>query len=271
MKIYECTDYRLFLRNKIAEIKRSDAGFTNGHLAKLAGVKGAYFSQVLGGSQDFNQDQIYAVGLGLSLFEEELSYLLLLNEWSRCSVDSRKKKIFQEIERIQDSHLRVVEYLAFDHIDFQHSPIDDVLCDSLSTTLESYFVAGQHLNNPEKLRRKLGVSAERFKSATNKLVAAEIITPKNEAFERKAGEIFVYKINTAAKYNAVYSRLKAIDKAFESDPSDLISTLIFTANEDFIQKVKAEILAFQSEAVARYGQSEPDEVVFINIDLFAVE
>lgn len=271
MKIYEYTDHRSFVREKIAESKKSPSPLTHGHVAEAAGMKSSFLSQVLGGQQEFSNDQLFAIGRCLELEDEELDYLLLLNEYHRSGLESRKAELLTVIEAIQHRHLRVIEYLSFDRIDVHRSPIDEVLCDPLATMLESYFTVESNLKNPQALKTRLGVSEPEFEAATRKLVNAQIIAPKGDQFYRVEGEIFVYKINAAAKFNAVYSRLKAVEKIFKNDPTDLISTFIFVANDGFIQRIKAELLAFQSYAIEKFSKESPTEVVFINIDLFPAE
>jgi hypothetical protein len=115
------------------------------------------------------------------------------------------------------------------------------------------------------------VEPDRLARTLEHLVNARIIEPEGKGYRRVVGETMVYKINAAAKFNAVYSRLKAVEKIFAEEPTDLISTLIFCANEEFVQKVKVRLLAFQSEVLDRYQEPRPEEVYFINIDLFALE
>ncbi len=271
MKIYEFTDHRLFIREKILDQKKVYPDLTHGKVAEAAGITSSFLSQVLGAQQEFSNDQLYAIGLFLGLQSEELDYLLLLNEYHRSALGNRKEDLLKQVEAAQHLHLRLVEYLSFDRLDYQRSAMDDMLCDPVATLMECHFMVESNLKNPELVRKKLDVSPELFEKSLDRLIQAKIVTPKGQGLERLNGEILIYKINAAAKYNAIYSRLKAVDKAFEEDPTDLISTLMFTANDEFIQKVKAELLAFQNSAVERFSNTDADEVLFMNIDLFAVE
>jgi len=271
MRIYEYTDHRLFIRDLIVEHKKAKPDLTHGKVAEAASIKSSFLSQVLGGSQEFSNDQLFAIAQFFELEDEEIDYLILLNEFHRSQVPARKTELMRQIDAIQHLHLRVLEYLDFDRIDTYSSPLDDFLCDTLAPELDAYFYADKFLKQPEVLRKKLGVSEERFAQAIELLIKARIIEPDGQGFKRTIGELFVYKVNAAAKFNAIYSRLKTVEKSFRSDETDLISTMIFCANEEFVQKVKSEILGFQNQMLEKYHNVEPEEVYFMNTDLFIFE
>lgn len=271
MRIYEYTEHRHFIRDLIAEHKKQDPELTQGKVAEAAGIKDSFLSQVLGGKQDFSHDQLYAIAEFFKLDAEESDYLILLNEYHRSQIPERKAELLRQIEAIQHLHLRVLEYLEFERIDHHSSPVDDFMCDPLGPELDAYFYMDEYLSNPEKLRKKLNVSKEKFDHSVDLLMKAKIIEQEGSGFRRAAGDLFVYKINAAAKFNAIYSRLKAVEKLFRYDETDLISTMIFCANDEFVNKVKAEILEFQSYVIEKYHNFEPEEVYFVNTDLFVFE
>lgn len=271
MKIFEFSDHRTIIRQLVQQQKKSQPDLTFTRLAEVCGVTASFFSQVLSGDQEFNSDHLFALGQFFALDSEAIDYLILLNEWSRCSLTDRKRELLGEIEQIQAQHLRVVEYLSVDRVDRWTSPMDDFLCDPLAPILDAQFTVAENLKNPHRLQKKLGISEEHFAKTIDILQKARIIEPDDHGFRRVVGETMVYKINTAAKFNAIHSRLKAVEKIFADDPTDLNSTLIFCANEEFIQKTKARILDFQYQALEQYQETNPEEVYFINVDLFPVE
>lgn len=271
MKIFEFSDHREVIRALLQERKQDGTDLTYGKLAKICGVTASYFSQAMAGDQEFNNDQIFALGQFFQLDMEALDFLVLLNECHRCSLAERKRELQQQIEQAQAQHLRVVEYLSFDRVDRWSSPMDDFLCDPLAPILDAQLTVEENLNNPKLLQQKLGLDDQRFARVMELLQNARIIEPASQGYRRVVGETMVYKINTAAKFNAVYSRLKAVEKIFADDPTDLMSTIIFCANEDFVQNAKARILDFQNKALEQYQEKKPTDVYFMNVDLFAVE
>ena len=277
MKIYEYTDHRIFIRESIQARKKTDGKFTAGILADAAGMKPSFFSQALGGSQEFSHDQLFAIGQFMDLDEEELDFLILLNEYHRCSLNKRQEELLGEIEAVQHRHLRVIEYIAFDRVDFESSPVDEYLCEPLAPIVEPYFASERYLKDPEELRQRLGIAPERFERIMGIMVRAKIIEPTDvtgpggpEYRPCTDGDLMVYKINAAAKFNAVYSRLKAAEKTFAGDETDLVSTILFCANDDFIRQVKSEILDFQNYAIDEFRKYPAEEVYFVNTDLFPV-
>lgn len=269
MKVYEFNDHRALIRELFVEQRQSQPDLTYSKLAEASGLTPSFLSQAMSADLEFSNDQIYALGLFFKLDSEELEYLVLLNEYQRCQLPERKLELRLQWESIQDQHLRIVEYLSFDRVDRSRSPMDDFLCDPLAPILDQQFTVAKNLQNPAYLQKKLGIGEERFAKTVEILQRARIIEPAPQGFRRVVGETFVYKINASAKFNAAYSRLKAVEKVFKDDPSDLVTTLIFCANEEFIQGVKARLLAFQNRALEQHQEESPEDVYFINIDLFA--
>jgi hypothetical protein len=162
--------------------------------------------------------------------------------------------------------------VQFDKIDRESSPVDDYLCDTYAPVVDSYMEDDRYLKNPEALRKKLSLNPEQFDRALDLNLKANILGRDEKGYHRKHGELMVYKINLAAKYNAILSRLKSVEKIFKGDDSDFVGTLIFCANDEFVTRIKAEILTEHNEMKNKY-QSEPEkeDLLFVNLDLFCFD
>lgn len=272
MKVYEYSNHRTLVRGLIQQAKKDHPDLTLGRIAEASGITPSFLSQVLGGDHEFSNDQIFMIGRFFKLDEDELEYLVLLNEYHRCSLQERRRDLKRDLEKIQDAHLRVVEYIPYDHIDTGSTPMDDLLCDTAATLMEAHFVTEENLKDPLRVKKKMGLSDEDFARGLGLLEKARFIESDGKGYRRVVGETMIYKINVAAKFNAVYSRLKAVEKLFANDPSDLIGTLVFCANDDFVQKTKARLLEFLNQALDEAEKDEDrDEVYFVNLDLFPME
>jgi uncharacterized protein (TIGR02147 family) len=272
MKIYEYSNHRTLIRDLIQANKKAGHDITSQKVAEAAGVTGSFLSQALNEKQEFSNDQVFAICRYFELSEEEAEYAVLLNEYSRSQSKKRRQELYRQIEEEQHAHLRFVEYVHFDKIDRESSPVDDYLCDTYAPVVDSYMEEDRYLKNPEALRKKLGLDPTRFERALDLNVRANILGLDEKGYHRKHGELMVYKINLAAKYNAILSRLKSIEKIFKGDDSDFTGTLIFCANDEFVTRIKAEILTEHNAMKTQY-QSEPekDDLLFVNLDLFCFD
>ncbi|WP_141736485.1 TIGR02147 family protein [Oligoflexus tunisiensis] len=272
MKIHEYTNHRSLIRDLIQANKKAGHDITSRKVAEAAGVTGSFLSQALSEKQEFSNDQVFAICRYFDLSQEEAEYAVLLNEYARSQSKKRKQELYRQIEEAQHDHLRFVEYVHFDKIDRASSPVDDYLCDTYAPVVDSYMEEDRFLKNPEALRKKLGLSPEQFDQALDLNVKANILGTDDKGYHRKHGELMVYKINLAAKYNAILSRLKTVEKIYKGDESDFVGTLIFCANDEFVTRIKAEILTEHNELKNRY-QSEPekDDLLFVNLDLFCFD
>ena len=79
---------------------------------------------------------------------------------------------------------------------------------------------------------------------------SKIIGRYNNGYRRFKKRYFAYKINAAAKVNAAYSRLQAVDSILDSSKKDdLVSTLVFAANDDYIKESKAKIFELAKKMI----------------------
>jgi len=272
MKIYEYTNHRSLIRDLIQANKKAGSDITSQKVAEATGITGSFLSQALSEKQEFSNDQIFAICRYFELNHDEAEYVVLLNEYARSQSKKRKQELYRQIEEAQHAHLRFVEYVHFDKIDRESSPVDDYLCDTYAPVVDSFMEEDRYLKNPEALRKKLSLSPEQFERAIDLNLTAKILEVDGVGYRRKHGELMVYKINLAAKYNAIMSRLKSIEKIFKGDDSDFVGTLIFCANDEFVTKIKAEILREHDESKQKFqNESEKDELLFVNLDLFCFD
>jgi transcriptional regulator with XRE-family HTH domain len=272
MKIYEYSNHRALIRDLIQANKKAGHDITSQKVAEAAGVTGSFLSQALSEKQEFSNDQVFAICRYFDLGEDEAEYAVLLNEYSRSQSKKRRQELYRQIEEAQHAHLRFVEYVKFDMIDRESSPVDDYLCDTYAPVVDSFMEDDRYLKNPEALRRKLNLDPEPFDRALDLNLKANILGVDKDGYHRKHGELMVYKINLAAKYNAVLSRLKSVEKIFKGDDSDFLGTLIFCANDEFVTRIKAEILTEHNTWKTRFqSENDKDDLLFVNLDLFCFD
>ncbi len=266
LKIFEYLDYRQFIRDAANYANQSQSLF-----AKAIGVKDSYLSQVLSGTNNLNNDQLFLLAEYLLLNADEQSFLTLLGEYERSQVKERREYLLMKITSIQQLHLKPTEYYPFDSIDDIPSPLDELLQDKLAPIVDAFLTQDCYLRDIEKLRCRMGISLTRMANIMDILVRSRIIEQKKNRYIRNKKRYFAYKINASAKANACYSRMKVIDSIMDPEKKeDLVTTLVFAANEDFIKKTKAKVLNFAKEHFYPHAYEEESEVFFANTDLITV-
>lgn len=119
MTIYEYTDYRLFLKDCIAEAKKSQPVLTYSGLSQKIRMQTPSFSKAINGSIHFTADQIHLLAQELGLNSEELEYLELLAEWGRSSLKARKDSLMKRIAGIQRKKVLTPESIDAPDVEFQ--------------------------------------------------------------------------------------------------------------------------------------------------------
>jgi len=180
MNIYTSKDYRKILTITMEEKKFLDRSFTFQEMAKYIRVQKPYLSKVLNKRAHFNSDQLYMACEYLKFNEEEIKYMMLLLELDRTTYEGRKKKIHDEINKIQDSKRDSKNVIAdqiqnMGALDFDNSSLSDYYLDPLNQIIHIFLLIPRFSKNPNLIAEELSISEENLNSILKKLVEMNVI------------------------------------------------------------------------------------------------
>ena len=120
ISIYNFKDYRLFLKERFAELKKGDPRFSYRFFNRLAGIQSSGFIKlVMDGKRNLAQDGIRKIAKGLKFNEQERKYFEALVNFNQSRTNEEKDFYYRELCLHQPNHkikkLTDAEYHLFSH------------------------------------------------------------------------------------------------------------------------------------------------------------
>jgi uncharacterized protein (TIGR02147 family) len=106
LNLYQIWEYRLIIKDLVAQAKKEKAGWTQNKIASLAGIQSSFFTNVLKEKAHLSLDQLEALGAALKWDHPTTDYLGLLLEWERSANPKRRERLSARIKIIQKEQQR---------------------------------------------------------------------------------------------------------------------------------------------------------------------
>ena len=117
--VFEYTDYRKFLRDRIVYLKMKKKKYTYRYIAKEVGFKSAgYLTQVIQGKSKLSHQMIMKFADVLSLKKREANYFELMVHYNQAKTHEKKKHFFRNMIGYKKGRARTLdpdEYEFYDH------------------------------------------------------------------------------------------------------------------------------------------------------------
>ena len=272
VNIYTQIDYRSILTSILAEKRDRPSALTNKQFSEAMGIQPSYFSRFIQGNAHISSDQLYLGCQALELSEEETQYLLLLQEWDRCSIASRKVVLKKQIEKIQNDKRNTSQHLKADFIEPEaHENFSEYYLDPMVSIVHTFLslkeyqeaaylmcsclgLSESRLNEILLLLTKLGIIEIDAKSGRYKLLRDHMHLNKNSTLNRAYQTLFRH------------TALEHLKRTEEAQKYEFAVT--FSADEESRQKIHDEFNVFVKK-VETFVRSSPVEGVYqLNFDLF---
>lgn len=103
--IYEYSDYKKVIKDRIKDLKQSKPKFSLQYLAGVLDIQYTFLSKVMNSeNHQLSEDHIFTTGYTLEFLDDEVEYLLLLRSHQATSNKVRKGFLFQRISATQKRH-----------------------------------------------------------------------------------------------------------------------------------------------------------------------
>lgn len=272
MSIYRHTDYRKIILMLTEERKKFDPKFNFTTLAESANIEKTYLSKVLKGDRELNSDQMYQVAVAFNLKAEETDYLLLLLEYVRTSVNSRRAQLFKKISAIQLQNRHISKHLKSTMIE------TPTTADSMSEYYFEPYVPIIHMvlslrkysKNIPSIATDLGISEYEFERCCNVLIKLKMIAKKSDgSVEVLKDSIHLPPNHPMFKMHHISARHINTHQLFRVDPSERVNfNMTFTANENTRRHIHELFLTFLRSAETAIEASPEDNVFQMGFELF---
>lgn len=267
MKIYEFSDYKTYVNQRIDEMPRHGRGQFK-KFAELFSVNSVVVSQIFKGNRELSLEQANTLSNYFGLNELEKEYFFLLVHKARTSSHELVKYYNEKLEKIKREGLEVKnivdnqrlseETQSLFYSNWYYSAI------RLSTLIPGNETADKiaaHLDLPIHIVQKVMAFL-----IQNRLVVEDAgklkIGPQRTHIEASSPFVNRHHINW---------RLKGIEHMDNLHPDELFYTSPMTLSAKSMNEIKKMLLKFVVEMSEEVKQAKDEKIACLNIDFFELD
>lgn len=270
---YKSLDYRSILEEFISLQKKREPTLTLARLAQEVQIQPSYLTNVLKKRADLNSDQLYHLAQKLSCSSEETDFLLLLLEYTRTQIPSRKAQLKERIEAIKNEKLTAKNVLQSETLALNDAQVNEFYLDPLNDLVHLYCSLDKLDKNDisaEALSKKFGISSAKAKKILTLLEKLNLLTYKNAKWSASKITKHLPKESPLCKPFHTQHRLLALEKLQKTDEEEYYSfSASISADEATKEAIKIEFLNFL-KSVQQITEKAPSKELFqLNFDLFS--
>ncbi|RJO67190.1 MAG: TIGR02147 family protein [Myxococcales bacterium] len=122
LSIYAYTDFRAFLRDRLAELKEENPKFSQRYFTGKLGLSGrSYLTMVIDGSRNLSDSLARKLADVLGLGAEETVFFHELIRYGQAKTTEAKSEALDNLRR--NKHFLKVHQLDLDHLDYMNDPL----------------------------------------------------------------------------------------------------------------------------------------------------
>lgn len=265
--IFDCSNFHQFITQSLennSEFKRGEKRA----LAEFVGIHPTLLSQILSGTRNFTDEQVYLLGEYLGLTDLENDYVYVLHQIATCQTKKFKDKLLRRKEELKSRSSQLNERLQKEKVlseedksiyysSWQYSAI------RMATTLEG--------------GRSRDEMAERFeldKKAVNEVLEflqkTGLAKLEKGRFHPSVSRTHVEKNSPHYKQHHTNWRIKSIQRLDKSLEGDLTFTAPLTLSLDDFDTLKEEMVKLIQKVSSVVKDSKAEEVYCLNLDFFKI-
>lgn len=268
MNIFEYDDYKealkLFIRSKGDRPK----GLSK-NIAEYLGVHATLVSQIMSGSKDFTEEQIFSVAEYLGVPKLESHYLWILVQIERAGSVKLKKHYIELKEQLRNQALRVSSRIskerelteaerAIFYSSWIYSAIQ-VAC-TLDTRVDFDFICARFRISQGKAREILDF-----------LVKIRMVIEKDGVFTPGSNSTHLEKNSPFIVKHHANWRIKAIEAAEDLTDEELIYSANFSVSKNDFKKLREEMVQVIQKFLIIIKDSPAEELAQFNLDFFWIK
>ncbi|SMF32319.1 DUF4423 domain-containing protein [Pseudobacteriovorax antillogorgiicola] len=244
---------------------------TQRQIAQESGIHTSYFSRVMKLGADFSNEQLYAIGKVLGLYNWRLDYFLLLGDLSRSGLHSHKTYIKNKIDECRRMHSKVIDKLQGVCAPLSEENIATYYSSTLTARVHMLLTIPKFRFHVMMLQKKLRISEKLLGQELKKLEQLKIISREGGEIKVLKRSIHLEESHPASIDNHRNWRIETLHKLSHGEAShaDFHLSATFSGNEKTKIQIK-EILKqaiVESQKKVRDSQ-DLDDVFHIGIDLY---
>lgn len=267
---YKSSDYRSVLEEFINFQKKMNASLTLAKLAQSVQIQPSYLTNVLKKRADLNSDQLYYLAQKLACSKEETDYLLLLLEYTKTQIPSRKNELKERIDNIKNEKLSAKNVLQSETLALNNEQVNEFYLDPLNDLVHLYCSLDKIDISAESLSTKFSISITKAKKILSLLEKLNLITYKNGKWVVSKITKHLPKESPLCKPFHTQHRLLALEKLQKTDEEEYYSfSASISADAATKEAIKIEFLNFLKTIQQTTEKAPSKELFQLNFDLFS--
>lgn len=265
MNVFELDDYKKALKLFIREKQGSSRGILK-QIAEYLGVHATLISQILSGSKDFTEEQIFAVCEFLGIPKLESQYLWTLVQIERAGsvkVKSHYQEVKSQIRQqslqmshrvIQNRELSETEKAVF-YSSWVYSAVQVI--STLERKVDFDFICDKLQLSPAKARDILDF-----------LTKIQMVKEENGQFIPGATSTHLEKNSPFINKHHSNWRLRAIEASENLTDQELMYSANFSVSRKDFEKLREEMVQVVQRFLSVVKDSPAEDIAQFNLDLF---
>lgn len=271
MRLFSHLDYRAALKSEVDFRKKVNKKFTYEKLASAIGIQKPYLSKVFSEQAHFNSDQLHLACHYLRLNDEEENYLLLLLEFQRSGIASRRTLLSQKIKSIQTAKLDSQKYLNADFTETTSSAdYTEFYLNPIAHLLLSFLHIPKIAKNPKSAANLMQVSLTQIEELLKLLKQLQLIDwdEKQKTFVILKKQLHLPKNSTLNDTYQAVMRIKSTELATRLPYDQKYQLAVtFVADENTKRQIHQDFLEFLKRTQEAVIQAPPEKAYQLNFDL----
>lgn len=235
-------------------------------LSKFMNCQPSHLTQVLKGNQDLTLEQAEKAAEFFELYGEELEYFLLLVQSSRAGTNSLKNFFQKQIHKLKNKKLKVSN-----RIETKQEIPESIKAEYYSNWLNisvHMSLGIPYLNNPKALSEYFGVSINDINKTLDFLESNGLIKREIQGIRKTPLNIFIKNDSPYITNHHMNFRHKATDHIQRMSEDNLHYSAVASMSKKDAERIKDLFLELIKKNVEIIKDSDPEEMLGINIDFF---
>ncbi|MBT4762941.1 MAG: TIGR02147 family protein [Bdellovibrionaceae bacterium] len=268
MSIYNNIDYRKAIKFLFQSRKKLGQKITYQRLAEELQLQKSHFSQILSGTAEMNHDHMFLLVNFFELDKEKINYMHLLLEYSRTSLQKRKKEIKTEIQNIQKTKNLTQEYLQVKTQKIKNEVSTEFFLDPYNQLVFLMLKMKIFKKNPQSIALAINISTQKLERILLTLNQLGLVDSNGKEILISEKPLHLSKETSVFPIWSSQMRQLAIHRSLQNHPGENYNfSVFFTGSEKIRTEIQQNFFEFIKEAQKLSASSKKESIFQLNFDL----
>ncbi len=269
MSIFNHRNYRNYIRNYIEQLPKNGRG----ELLKIArslNISSTLLSQIMGATRELSPEQTFLLSEYLGHTEIEKDYFSLLVQFERANNPDLKLYLNKKIDNLKSESMKLSKRMTFEK---------KLSEEQRSIFYSSWIYSAVHiftsLNEKgfslDEIAAKFDLGKVRTSEILHFLISSGIVTEDSGKFKLGVQSTFLEQGSPHLLKHHSSWRLRAIEKSERLSSSEMMVTGQYSISKKDFLVLREQLTVFMKSLQTTIVNTEPDQIVSLNIDWILID